>query len=282
MRWDRMPQYNCSVTVNRLYWITSLEANQLGTTRRVTEDLGPFFDKLKLDYRFFHPQTAKELHLGLAEIATDARTGVKPIIHFDMHGDENRGLFIADSDEFIRWQELYEMLRLINEHSGNNLCVISTACYSSCIVNEIKFHQTCPFYIMISPEKDVLSGDLESNTFDFYAEIFRSGSITQAFDNNLSGFMTLYHCERLALIVFSRYFRNHCMGRGGKRRKEGLLTEALRKAIPTNDRQSRRAARQTIKEAVRPTPETLSEFAGRFLIGREPSFNFNDVMNLIR
>ena len=125
-----MLQFSSVANVNSLYWITSLEPDKQGTTRRVIEDLEPFFARIGLPFNISEPQTAAELLKILHQIALAAKMGAKPIIHLDTHGLEDKGIFIAASKEFVAWADLYELLRAINITTGNNLCIVSAACYS--------------------------------------------------------------------------------------------------------------------------------------------------------
>ena len=135
--------------VNSLFWIKSLMPNDEGSTRRVLEDLEPFLRSKGVAFEMITPQTGEELLLALKDIEQRAKAGVKPIIHFDTHGGPDAGLYIVPSDEFVGWDVLAESLREINVATGNNLCVISAACYGQKQVDEVTVLKPVPFYLLI-------------------------------------------------------------------------------------------------------------------------------------
>jgi hypothetical protein len=132
-----MLQFTSSASVNCLYWITSLEPNKQGTTRRVIEDLDPFFSSIGLPFEVFEPRTAGDLVKRLQEIALAAKLGAKPIIHLDTHGLDDKGIFIAATNEFVAWSRLSDLFRAININTRNNLCIVSAACYSMSLIMEM-------------------------------------------------------------------------------------------------------------------------------------------------
>lgn len=93
----------------------------------MTEDL----ELMRLDvhkYYFHHYEisTRQELFETLQEIARlTKKVGLKPIIHFDMHGNKHLGLESNPTREYTSWSELVVWLRKINIRAKNNLCVIA-------------------------------------------------------------------------------------------------------------------------------------------------------------
>ena len=82
-----MPGFSTTLTVNSLYWITSLRPTERGVTRRIQEDLLPYLDSIGVHHQTFEPQTAEKLLAILSDIAQQATLGLRPILHFDTHGD---------------------------------------------------------------------------------------------------------------------------------------------------------------------------------------------------
>jgi hypothetical protein len=88
-----MISFTSTLRVNALFWISSLKPGEEGTTRRVTEDLTPFFNSIGLLHQFWTPGSAAELDEALDAIAQAATEGMCPIVHFDTHGSDRLGLF---------------------------------------------------------------------------------------------------------------------------------------------------------------------------------------------
>jgi hypothetical protein len=124
-----MSGFCSTLTVNSLFWFTSLGSTQQGVTRRIQEDLMPYLDSTGLSHQTCEPQTADQLREMLNQIARKATAGLRPVLHFDTHGDMTHGVKLDASGEFVSWPDLVVSLRAINAATGNNLFVISGACF---------------------------------------------------------------------------------------------------------------------------------------------------------
>jgi hypothetical protein len=87
-----MPGFSSTLTVNSLFWFTSLELTQQGVTRRIHEDLMPYLDRIGCSHQTHKPETADQLREMLNKIARKAAAGLRPILHFDTHGDMTHGI----------------------------------------------------------------------------------------------------------------------------------------------------------------------------------------------
>jgi hypothetical protein len=96
-----MISFTSTLRVNALFWISSLKPGEEGTTRRITEDLTPFFDSIRLPHQSWTPRSAAELDTTLDTIALAAMEGMYPIVHLDTHGSDRLGLYVAASGEFV-------------------------------------------------------------------------------------------------------------------------------------------------------------------------------------
>ena len=120
--------------------------------------MSSFFGSIDLAFKTFEPQTVAELQKLLDDIALDAKAGAKPIIHFDTHGSKNDGILIQATGELLPWLDICDQLRNINVKTGNNLCIISAACFSAHLMKRVTVTQACPFFLMLAPEDTHTSG----------------------------------------------------------------------------------------------------------------------------
>ena len=109
-----MSAFSSTLTVNSLFWFTSLGPTQQGLTRRILEDLMPYLDSIGLSHQTYGPQTADQLRGMLNEIARKAAAGLRPVLHFDTHGNATHGIKLDASGEFVSWPDLVVTLRAIN------------------------------------------------------------------------------------------------------------------------------------------------------------------------
>jgi hypothetical protein len=220
--------FSSTLTINSLFWFASLGPTQQGVTRRIHEDLMPYLDSIGFSHQTYEPQTADQLRQMLNHIAQKAAAGLRPVLHFDTHGDVTHGIKLDASGEFLSWPDLVERLRAINVATRNNLCVVSGACFSMKAASAgVTLSEPCPFFILIAPKNDVSSGFLEDNTVAFYKSLFEGGEIVAAHARHLAPNLQLFHCERMLAYMLAYYVRDYCTGKGGNKRREQLLTKAV-------------------------------------------------------
>lgn len=105
-------------------------------------------------------------------------SGLKPLIHFEMHGTEE-GLLL-NSGETILWKNLETYLRDLNIRLRNNLFVSVSTCYGGCLLDVYNLQLPCSFYGYIGPMGEVSMRGLNSCFIEFYDALFDTGSITEA------------------------------------------------------------------------------------------------------
>ena len=276
--WDM--QFPSSANVNCLFWITSLAENEKGVTRRITEELESFYAGIGLVWEIKEPQSAQEFLLVLDEIGRRAEAGWKPIFHLDTHGLADRGVKIHATGEFVSWPVLADKFRTINIATGNNLCVVSHACFSFHIVRELDVKKPTPFYLLLAPKEEILAGTIEDNTADFYREVFLGADILTAHEKCFPTDWEVFHCERMVAVVLSRYLDAACFGQRAQRRKEDLISKAIESGQPKN-RQNLRRMRKIADKQIKPTPALIERFSKIFLIGKAPKFTIEQLTDLV-
>lgn len=267
--------------INTLYWISSLDEDEQGVTRRILEDLEPLCAAKNLRFRRYAPTGAAELLAALDDIAAEARDGMLPLVHFDMHGSAPAGLRLSPSEEFVDWAAVADRLRVVNETTGNNLCVVSGACFSFEVVRQIDIHRTVPFFILLAPEEEISSGELEERTAGFYRDMLDEEDILTARERWFGDRLRLFHCEKMLAVVLAKYVNNAAMGRQQERRREQLVTDAINQGV-VNDRGNRRRLRRMANEMIKPTEELIKRFVPVFLAGKEPGFTIDEIKRMVR
>lgn len=267
------------LTVNSLVWISSLEPSEKGTTDRVHDDLQPYFASIGLPFHAVEPKSASELLAGLDAIAKRARGGLRPMIHFDTHGSKINGLYIAASRESVPWQQLVERLRPINVATGNNLCVVSAACFGLHAIMAINIGSPAPFFALVAPENSVSFGFVEQRTVPFYEAVFNGLDVVSAHERYLTPNFKLFLCEKMLLVGLTKYVRNYCIGKGRKKRIEELLTQAVAGGLP-NTPENRRIARRTAKKHIRPDQAMIDRYMQTFLIGKKVNVTIKQIVDL--
>ncbi len=217
----------------------------------------------------------------LNELALHSRErSMKPLIHFDTHGNHREGLYIEGEGSFYDWNRLSEKLRPINIATSNNLVVVGATCFGLHAIRPISLLTETPFFLLLSPEEKVTDTFLEQNIPYFYRDLFEKGSIDSAFSQHLSQKFKYFHCEKMLFIVIARYIAHQCKGKGGAARREKLLTEIFSQGLE-NSSENRKKVRAMLKTGLKPNQSLIDRFAGKFLIGRQCSFNIDDLLNFV-
>jgi len=103
-----------------------------------------------------------------------------PIIHFEMHGDED-GLQL-ENDDYIDWPELQFYLLQLNGISGNNLFVSMATCFGGYIHKTINPGAWAPFWGFAGPFDEVFEDEVILNYSAFYNEFLQSRDFNAAID----------------------------------------------------------------------------------------------------
>lgn len=269
-----------SFSNNAVILISSSRAGEENVGRRLAEDL----DQLRIALHDFHLEhhnvtSRQDLVELLRKIARQAKKGLRPIIHFDMHGDQHRGLELNPSRDFATWPELVAWLRRINKRTRNNLCVVAASCYGLQMIRPISIHNAVPFYCLIAPEKEVSLGFVDQKMSLFYRQLLEKGSLEDAF-REIEGEFQQFHCEKMLTIVLTKYIKQQCKGAGFMKRKEQLISGAVARGAPRTA-ESLKRLRHLIRETIRPSESLIQKYASQFLIGREYPVSLDQITRLI-
>jgi hypothetical protein len=260
-------------TTNAVFWLRSLPETEQGPTRRVLEDLEPFFKELELPFQLIDLNTAAALYSVLDQLA---KLPVKPILQLDMHGTQ-QGLVLANSGELAPWDEIVPRLRSINLASHANLCVVAGVCFAYYALTQVSISLASPVKILVAPEREVSVGILEDGLGSFYRALFRGLDISEAQARYLADPFRIFHAEKFFVIALCRYIRASCKGKGGAIRREHLLTEVLLDGRP-RDSNVLREIRKQIKEGTKPSQHMVDRYARTFLIDRPCPFSIDQLL----
>ena len=268
-----------SFECNGIVLIRAPRSGEEGPSRRLSEDLQLLAASLgDFIFQSITVSSKTELIECLKSLEPKVKNGFRPILHFDAHGSKEHGLEIGVTGNFVSWAEITNELRKLNIACRNNLFVFVSSCYGYYLLKALTIKEPCPFFIMFGHTDIVTFGEIESSIAPFYSQLFKTGRIDEA-NRVFTTKFEYYHAERMFLISFSRYIREQCLGKGGRERREKLLTETFAETNITNTPETRRQLRNQIKKQLEPTPEGMNKFANRFLHGKECSVSFEEVMS---
>lgn len=269
-------ELDTSFECNRLIWLTSVPKEEQGPSRRIVEDITSWAESISLDFHHEHILSESHLIEVLNVIEFECtQNNVKPIIHFYMHGDTKRGLYIAETASFISWEIIVDHFQKINFATRNNLTIVLASCFGLNLIRQIRLKNPVPFFILLAPSSEVTVGYLEDNLVKFYTGLFDSGSIDYAFSTHISDHFTYLHCEKLLFSAISAYIKSNCIGKSARERREYLLTDIINRGMPKT-KANLNDARKKIRKGLLPDSTILDKYVSTFLIGKTCSFTIDD------
>lgn len=253
---------------NYVVLISSTPEDEYGVPRRIAEHLDTLSNSSN-DFGFQHCEVSSvhELDALLEKFREHAEQGMRPILHLDMHGDQRKGLRIEPNKEMFSWPKLVTALRKINVATNGDLVVILSACFGLYAIMPIQICEATPFLVLLAPEKDVKVSEIDDGFDPFYTALFETKSLDNA-RLKLSDTFKYFHAEKMFVISFAKYIKRVCKGKGGRERKEQLLTDTLKQPNVANTRFNRRRIRKKIKEHINPDQALFDKYAKSFLVGK--------------
>lgn len=163
--------------------------------------------------KLFNVTSRMELFAGLEEIRQFTIQGANPIIHLEMHGDED-GLQVTNGEN-IAWNELAFFLTQINGICGNNLFVTMATCKGGYIFKVINPAFCTPFWGFIGPFEEVDEDEVLANYSAFYdsfldeADFQKAEAALHAANHPTFSRFRLYSTARIFAKAYENYKTFH-------------------------------------------------------------------------
>ena len=272
-----------TLQTNAIVWIHSLPEREMGSTRRILEDLQGLATTGGFPVFEYAVSDRTELVKIFNELMSSAEQGLRPILHVDAHGTVADGLLLAPSGERIGWTDVIELLRRLNVATENNLTCVFALCFGLHLYKEVSLKKAVPAYLFCAPPSEITVGFLEGQTLAFYRKINQNSNVTDAFNATFGANMQSFHCQGLLFQSLLRFIRNDCMGKRRQERKEQMVTAVLeRNGIVNPSNEQLRQARKHVSEILTPGQSLIDRFAPSFLIGRDAAFKYEDLEKVLK
>lgn len=165
---------------NGLIIFDALGEAELQTGRRLHEDLLDYSHEIgRRGYCTYYSIKSKQMLIAaLKSVLTECKSGVLyPVLHFECHGDPDKGLYVHASDEYVGWEELVRHVAEINRATNNNVGIVLAACYGFEISKFVNFTAPCPFNFVIAAQDVIRAGQLQDVIMGFYKATVNSGDL---------------------------------------------------------------------------------------------------------
>ncbi|MEO8934861.1 MAG: hypothetical protein ABI295_11200 [Xanthomarina sp.] len=169
---------------NKIYVIESLnEKEDKLTGKELYNDLLRWKEYQIKDFKSELIQVAskKEFFEKMKLIKVECiNKGQFPIIHFEIHGSQDKTGLVLNSGELIKWSELYEDLVQMNSIIGNNLFITLAVRHGVYLMKLIKIDKPSPFWGFIGSFNTIEELDLMISYNGFYDEFLKNFDLDAA------------------------------------------------------------------------------------------------------
>ncbi|MDO8344916.1 MAG: hypothetical protein Q7T48_17075 [Cellvibrio sp.] len=267
--------------INKIILITSPRAGEEGIARRLEENIADVSNGGG-NFNFSHARvySGDGFFQSVEDIRQGILSGDKPIIYLDFHGAEEKGLEIGASGEFIDWETLVDVLRILNVELKNELFVLITACHGLHLIKLISIQKEAPFLCLVAPEQEIQVADLEDRVPEFFRVLFETKNVHLAC-KNLGENFTYLNSGELCVDPLILYYKEICNGAGKKLWREDFLSEVIKTGIPDDTKLS--TLRTQIKEIIQPEIKVIFEkMINHFSMGKLSRISIDEVLAEIR
>jgi len=103
------------------------------------------------------------------------------VIHLEMHGsDDKSGLGLSDGT-IILWEELVDLLRVININTKNNLYVTMATCFGRYMYLGVSDEKKSPYSAYISASKKVMPDEIITDFSIVFETLIASGNLVYSY-----------------------------------------------------------------------------------------------------
>lgn len=194
-----------------------------------------------------------------------SKTNLHPIVHFEAHGDSEKGLIIGETEEYLSWAKLNESLQKINVLLENNLVVVISSCFGAHLLTQISPVEPCPYFLLIGPDIEIQKSILASELPAFYKKLLTTNDIGLALEKLSGQFVKTFTVE-FFFTLMHRYFLEECVGKAKQERIERLTTFGREEGLIKNRKQMQ-AFRKLARKYYGLNKEVLLKYSKIFFHG---------------
>ncbi|MCE1054964.1 hypothetical protein [Pseudomonas alloputida] len=234
---------------NHLFIFDALKPGESQTGRRLQEDVADYANSIgRYNYCTRYVIKNKTMLVAhLKAIECECRAGVLyPALHFECHGDADKGLWISGSDEYISWAELAALITPLSAASRNNVAVVLGTCHGFALQQSVDITVPCPFHYMIAPNQEITAGVIYDSLLPFYKEIVSTGELEVAL-KCLDGKFKFFCAGEWFYSMIATFYTNSYSLKDKEEMMNRMIDNEVAKAGYSN-RQLIRSARVKIKK----------------------------------
>lgn len=261
---------------NKLYIINMLGADDFNTANRLYEDIMYSQKAGVIEYQEIKTRT--ELDAFLKDQISQTSNGLRPIYHFESHGNETLSKI---GNDHITWEEFSLQLSLIKRDMDYSPVVFMACCHGFHAISAIKIHDATPFYYLFGPYRKISVGELLSSTINFYKKLFTEPNIEDAI-NGLPSDIRVYCAEIFFTRLRIRHLANQHIGSNLQKHAARLAAQHCTENIFNPSKMSYKDA--LIFFIIQLNDMNLLEEyyikSARIFLGAEPAVSFSEIYKI--
>lgn len=253
---------------NQLFIFDGLSEGESQTGRRLHEDVTDFANSIGR-YNYCTRYVVKNritLVAYLKAIESECKAGVLlPALHFECHGEEEKGLWLAASKEYIPWPDLASLIAPVNAATRNNVSVILASCESFKMSESVDIQFPCPFHFLIAPNQEIEAGTTQGSLLPFYKEIVLSGQLNKAL-THLDFRFKRFIAGEWFYVRIANFYANHYSAKDKEEIMNQMIDNEVAK-VGYSNRQLIRSIRPQIKRSLSDPKNFYQTVERRFFHG---------------
>ncbi|PTU02106.1 hypothetical protein DBR45_14055 [Pseudomonas sp. HMWF031] len=254
---------------NQLFIFDGLSEGESQTGRRLHEDVTDFANSISR-YNYCTRYVVKSrimLVAHLKAIEIECKAGVLlPALHFECHGDEEKGLWIAASNEYIPWPDLVALIAPVNAAARNNVSVMLASCHGYKLCESVDIKSPCPFNFMIAPTQEIEAGAIQDSLLPFYKEVVSTGEPNKAL-THLDGRFERFIAGEWFYTRISSFYTHHYSAKDKQEIMNQMIDNEVAK-VGYSNRQLIRSVRPKVKKFLSDPKEFYNSVERTFFHGQ--------------
>ena len=223
---------------NKIIIIQCLSDGDLSTGRKLREELEDYclYKGIEMPIEFYKMHCADEFKKCLSKIAIDIReNGNIPILHVEIHGDDQKEGLIFPNKSFIHWNEFKELCIKVTIPTKLNLLVVLAACHGAYFTPYIVPHDRAPCWGLIGPVKAISQSAILKSFSLLYKTAIETKSISHAIATVNKTYwkglaiISITNSEEFFKNTYSIYLSTSCNPKAYRDRAKAIRKEIKKK-----------------------------------------------------
>lgn len=223
-----------SFTFNKVFVIESIQDDEKKNGFELYQDIlryKPLQTGEPFSCEFAELNNISDFHNFFDNLKKEIYKGLKPILHFEIHGLDDKSGLSLKNDDIISYPLLTHKLSEINQLIGNNLFLTLAVCHGAYLLGNVSIDKPAPFLGFIGSFEEIYNSDSLLRYSDFYDEFLSSFHLGKAIKRFLQANalnpnnFNLIETEETFKSVYKKYLIENTTKTGIKERWKNSIVD---------------------------------------------------------